>query len=178
MAYALIVDEQVAEYPIYSLFDKYPNISFTIPITSTEFPPGIVEVQEVAAPTVNYTQDVREDTPVKVGEVWQQTWSVLQTPQEEVTKRVEALKVILQKAVQNRLDTFAQTRNYDGILSCCTYYNSTFQKFQQEAAYCVQVRDSTWETCYTILAQFEAGQRPMPTVAELLAELPALQWPT
>jgi hypothetical protein len=177
MAYALIVNEQVAEYPIYSLFDKYPNISFSLPIDNTQFPVGIVEVQETVKPTINYTQDLREDTPVKVGEFWQQAWTVLQTPQEEVTKRVEILKNILQKAVQNRLDSFAQTRRYDSMLSCCTYYNSTYQKFQTEAQYCVQARDSTWEACYAILAQFEAGQRPLPTVEQLLSELPTLQWP-
>ena len=177
MSYALIENEQVVEYPINSLFDKYPNISFTLPLDSTQLPAGIVEVQTVQVPVVDYTQDVREETPVKQNGVWKQSWTVLQAPQVEIDKRVQALKVILQKAVQKRLDDFAQTRGYDNILSCCTYAASTVQKFQQEAQYCVQARDEHWSMCYTILQEFEAGTRAMPTVPELLGLMPALQWP-
>lgn len=81
-------------------------------------------------------------------------------------------------AIQQRLDDFARTRNYDGILSACTYVTSTVPKFAAEGQYCVQARDATWATAYQILAQVQAGQRPMPaTVADIEADLPALQWP-
>ena len=177
MAYALIENEQVIEYPIYSLFDKYPNTSFTLPLDSTQFPAGIVEVKLTTKPTIDYTQDALEQTPVKIDEIWQQSWTVVQTPQVEVDRRIQSLKAILQTAVQKRLDDFAQTRGYDNILSCCTYATSTVQKFQQEAQYCVQARDSHWSACYTILQEFEAGTRAIPTVPELLGLMPALQWP-
>ena len=81
-------------------------------------------------------------------------------------------------ATQARLDTFAQTRHYDGILSACSYATSTLPKFQAEGQYCVQARDATWAALYTILAQVEAGERPLPAgYAELEAELPVLAWP-
>lgn len=81
-------------------------------------------------------------------------------------------------ATQNRLDTFAQTRNYDGILSACTYATSTVPKFQVEGQYCVESRDATWAKLYEILAEVEAGTRPMPTgYASIENELPVLQWP-
>ena len=79
--------------------------------------------------------------------------------------------------VQQHLDTFAQTRNYDGIMSACTYATSTVPKFASEGQYAVEVRDATWAKCYEILAAVEAGSRPMPTLDELLAELPVLAWP-
>ena len=177
MSYALVENEQVVEYPIHSLFDKYPNISFSLPIDNTQLPAGIVKVQTVAAPAVEYTQDVLEGTPVKQNDIWEQSWTVVQTPQAEIDRRIESLKTILQTAVQKRLDDFAQTRGYDNILSCCSYATSTIQKFQEEAQYCVQARDSHWSMCYTILQEFEAGTRVMPTVPELLGLMPALQWP-
>lgn len=80
-------------------------------------------------------------------------------------------------AIQARLDTFAQSRNYDGILSACTYATSTVPKFAAEGQYCVDARDATWTRSYEILAEVEAGNRAIPTEAELMAELPVLSWP-
>lgn len=79
--------------------------------------------------------------------------------------------------VQQHLDTFAQTRNYDGVLSAATYATSTVPKFAAEGQYAVEARDATWAKCYEILAAVEAGSRPMLTLDELLAELPVLTWP-
>lgn len=81
-------------------------------------------------------------------------------------------------AVQKRLDTFAHTRNYDNILSACTYATSTVPKFKTEGQYCVDLRDSTWSTLYTLLAEVEAGTKPMPaTVEEVISLLPTMEWP-
>lgn len=80
-------------------------------------------------------------------------------------------------AIQQRLDDFAKTRGYDGVLSACTYATSTVAKFQAEGQYCVDARDATWSTCYAILGAVQAGTRPMPTLAEIEAELPVLEWP-
>lgn len=80
-------------------------------------------------------------------------------------------------AIQKRLDDFAHTRNYDGILSAATYATSTAPKFAAEGQYAVEARDATWAKGYEILAAVEAGQRSAPTLDELAAELPALAWP-
>jgi hypothetical protein len=79
--------------------------------------------------------------------------------------------------MQERLDAFARTRNYDGILSAATYATSAVPKFKAEGQYAVEARDATWAKCYEILAAVEGGTRPMPTMEELIAELPVLTWP-
>lgn len=80
--------------------------------------------------------------------------------------------------IQARLDNFARTRNYDGILSACTYATSTVPKFAAEGQYCVQLRDATWASAYQILAEVQAGTRAMPTsIADIEADLPVLAWP-
>ena len=79
--------------------------------------------------------------------------------------------------VQKYLDDFARTRNYDGILSAATYATSAVPKFKAEGQYAVEARDATWAKCYEILAAVEGGTRPMPTMEELIAELPVLTWP-
>ena len=81
-------------------------------------------------------------------------------------------------ATQKRLDDFAHTRNYDGILSLCTYATSAVPKFKREGLYGVEARDATWAALYTILAEVEAGTRPPPSgFADVEANLPALAWP-
>ena len=82
------------------------------------------------------------------------------------------------KAVQLRLDTFAQSRNYDSILSASTYATSAILKFQTEGQAAVNARDSTWATLYTILAEVQGGTRPMPTgYVDIEPDLPQLTWP-
>lgn len=81
------------------------------------------------------------------------------------------------RAVQFTLDSKAAERNYDGILSACTYASSTVAKFKAEGQTCVNWRDAVWGKCYTVLAQVQSGAIAAPTVAGLLAQLPALVWP-
>lgn len=80
-------------------------------------------------------------------------------------------------AVQSRLDTFARMRNYDGILSACTYAASAVPRFAAEGAYAVTARDSTWAKCYDLMDQVQAGTIPQPTLEQFAAMLPALEWP-
>lgn len=82
-----------------------------------------------------------------------------------------------QEAVQARLDGKAQERGYDGILSLCTYANSSVPQFAAEGKAGEAWRDAAWGECYAILAAVQAGQRPQPSIDELLAELPVMAWP-
>lgn len=120
--------------------------------------------QRVTGPTYSFdgTQVVRN-------------FAVEAIPAEEL---LQALQQEIVQATQARLDDFARTRSYDGILSACTYATSSVPKFQAEGQYCVVARDETWATLYTILAEVEAGVYPMPTsFADIEPELPALVWP-
>ena len=83
----------------------------------------------------------------------------------------------LTNVVQRRLDDFAQTRNYDGVLSAASYATSTNPKFAAEGQYAVNARDATWAACYAVMDDVLGGLRPIPMETELMAELPALEWP-
>jgi hypothetical protein len=88
------------------------------------------------------------------------------------------VQAVVVQATQQRLDDFAKTRNYDGILSACTYATSTVPKFQGEGQYAVGARDATWGALYQIMAEVMAGTRPMPTIfADVEPDLPTLVWP-
>jgi len=80
-------------------------------------------------------------------------------------------------AIQSMLDDKAKERGYDSILSLCTYATSTAAKFSKEGQAAVEWRDEVWAKGYAILADVEGGERAIPTVDELLSELPVFVWP-
>jgi hypothetical protein len=175
----------------------FPNTSFANPFTP---PDNYAVVFPAPQPTASIIQSVREITPVlTVKGHYEQTWEIVpkfveytdeqgvtHTVQEQETAAImadaeaktQAFIASVTVATQARLDDFAKTRNYDGILSACTYASSPSPKFSGEGQYCVNVRDSTWATLYALMAEVQGGQRSMPaTVADVLAELPVLVWP-
>ena len=97
------------------------------------------------------------------------------------TQPVQEVKAEIQKrltdGVQNWMDTKVQERNYDNVHTCVgTYLYSPIEKFRLEAE---AVRDwvsYVWAKCYEILAQVEAGERDIPTLEEVISELPVLVW--
>lgn len=114
--------------------------------------------------------------PEGAGIGWQLVDDVWTAPVEAVDPAKVIAEIV--KKVQKRLDDFARTRAYDGILSACTYATSTVTKFQTEGQYCVNARDATWSKCYEILAEVENNIRPpVYTYEEIESELPVLQWP-
>lgn len=111
------------------------------------------------------------------GELVQQ-WSVVPLTDEEKATAARAVQNDIVTNTQKRLDDFARTRNYDNILSACTYATSTVPKFAAEGQYCVNARDSTWATLYQVMAEVQAGTRPMPSgYADIEPLLPVLEWP-
>jgi hypothetical protein len=91
--------------------------------------------------------------------------------------KVAKIKAEITQAVQQRLDAFAQTRNYDSILSACTYASSTVQQFAYEGQQCIDLRDATWGKLYQTMQEVETGTRQMPAgYADIEAELPVLSW--
>jgi len=83
----------------------------------------------------------------------------------------------LTKAVQGHLDSTARTRNYDGILSLCSYATSLDPVFHAEGQAGVEWRDAVWRMAYVIMAEVKAGTRPVPTPGELIDALPEMLWP-
>lgn len=78
---------------------------------------------------------------------------------------------------QKRLDAFAQTRGYDGIVSLCSYATSANPTFGAEGQRGVALRDATWQALIDLKQAVINGERSMPGSWEAVeAELPALTW--
>ena len=126
-----------------------------------------------------FTQTVDEFPPafVESSNQWERQWAVRAATAQEIADRKSALIDDYSSKTQQRLDSFAQTRAYDGILSACTYASSPTTKFAAEGQYCVGARDATWAALLMILNDVEQGLRDIPTWEEVESELPLLVWP-
>lgn len=115
-----------------------------------------------------------------VSQAEQGKFEAVEAPRREAlaAKQTAEFVAAVTEAAQARLDTFAQTRGYDGVLSACTYAPSTVANFAVEGQYCVDARDGTWATLYTVMGEVQVGTRPMPASVEAVMELlPVLAWP-
>jgi hypothetical protein len=159
------------EYPLtewaVKTLPEFDNICFPDPFVPPE---GYAEVLEEAPQFDVFTQVAVEGGPrLDPDGQWRQTWVISPRAQDAIVADVQAL-------VQQRLDDFFRTRDYDGVLSAATYATSTVPKFQAEGQYAVNVRDAHWAVCYDILAEATANG-VVPSLAEIEARLPALVWP-
>lgn len=82
-------------------------------------------------------------------------------------------------AVQQVLDSVAQSKGYNDIISACSYAAQVVgQPFQAEGAAFLTWRSTVWSTSYAMLAQVSAGTIAMPTVEQALALIPTFVDPS
>ena len=73
--------------------------------------------------------------------------------------------------IQAHLDVSAQEAGYDNILTACSYVGAP-NPFEAESKTFVAWRGNVWAYCYGELQKVIAGTRPMPTLSEIISELP------
>ncbi len=183
--YTKIINGVVDQYPytLQELYEDNPGVYFPADLTNE-----ILVAHNAARVVVTgqpehdaMTQGAVEITPIYSAERsrWEQAWQIVPLSAVQIAANAIELQSQIVAATQERLDAFARTRSYDGILSACTYATSTVSTFQAEAQYCVSARDATWAKLYQILAEGEAGVRPVPSCYKNIEpELPQLVWPT
>lgn len=79
-------------------------------------------------------------------------------------------------AIQAYLDQTAQSRDYDNTYTCLSYLSSTDETWNREAHTFNAWRDQVWRKCHEILNAVMAGTIAQPTVDELIAMLPVIDW--
>ena len=94
-------------------------------------------------------------------------------------KPQELIEAELQKhytdLIQRILDVEAQKLGYDNCNSVCTYVDTGVAKFDAEGVAFRKWRSAVWAKGYELLAEVQAGARPVPTEEELVAMLPVLE---
>lgn len=193
--YARVEEGKIVEYPVYLLhitnrahpIDWYTEVKFDTKPTVPEF----FSLKEL--PTV-----IGKDVVVKYELIPDTLDSILyrlyfprpahgEAPSPdpvEVTyatippSTVERIITLTKALVQKRLDDFAALKNYDGILSVCSYGGSNNPMFKAEADIAVAARDNSWLALYQYIGGVQAGVIPVPkSFQEIEVALPELTWP-
>lgn len=110
--------------------------------------------------------------PSRIGDVWDGEKFVTPTVEPPAPTQDD-----YKDAVQAHIDAVARSRNYSDGVSLASYVASTVSGWAAEAQTFVAWRDSVWAYAYGELEKVVMGVRQQPSVAELIAELPAIAWP-
>ena len=100
----------------------------------------------------------------------------MKTEEEKQKEIAEQRFKDIQNAVQAVLDGKAKEKNYDNGFAVASYALSTNDTFRSEAGKFIAWRDAVWAKCYQILDAYKAGEIEMPSVENVLAVLPELEW--
>jgi hypothetical protein len=93
-------------------------------------------------------------------------------------KAAAAYQQVFAAAIDRHIDKTAKARDYDSGESLAGYVNSTIPAWAAEAQAFVTWRDAVWVYAYQELASVTQGQRTQPAVAEFIAKLPQITWPS
>lgn len=153
-----------------------PNTSF--PISGFTAPDGFAVVSTAEKPAFDpMAESVVEGAPIYTGGQWVQTWTVVALDGAAIAKKIGAYQRSIVDGIQEYLDAECRAHNYDGILSLCSYATSASPKFGPEGRAGVLWRDAVWMTSFNIENAVQAGARAMPSLADVLSELPEMSWP-
>ena len=86
----------------------------------------------------------------------------------------EQIQAALEALIQQRMDNFAQSVNFDNLASACLTGLQPVGTYRQaDGAPFVELRYKTWQKAAEIRDAVIAGTRPEPTWEEIEAELPS-----
>lgn len=177
---------EVVKYP-YTREDfraDYPYIS----LSAGPISPGALSGVAVPVAVVHQTRrpeyDEINQVCVEVDPVWDaktsrflQQWEVRDVDQEKAEGNKERRYAHIEAEIKHLLDEVVRLRKYDNFLSAASYVNSMNPSYASEALAAVHWRDLVWATWIQIQTEVNAGIREVPTVEEVLNELPQIQWP-
>ena len=101
-------------------------------------------------------------------------YEVCAIPEPGKEEQEAALQKYYTDLIQRILDVEAQKLGYDNCNSVCTYVDTGVQKFDAEGVAFRKWRSAVWAMGYELLAEVQAGTRPVPTEKELVELLPKL----
>lgn len=129
--------------------------------------------------TVTYVRDFYQSigmTLMEVEEAYNDGWYLAGKAPAPPAPTPEQIIKSYEDAVQKHLDQTAQSRGYDNTYTCLSYLSSTDEIWNREANAFNAWRDQVWRKCHEILNAVMAGTIQPPTVEELIAQLPVIDW--
>lgn len=81
-----------------------------------------------------------------------------------------------EQQVDKWMDSVVQTRKYTSIHTCASYRGSSIPKFNAEGTAAFEWRDKVYSQLYVYIDDVLCGRKPIPSVEQLISELPTINW--
>ena len=89
--YAKIINDQVVDYPILNIRQRFPHLSLPEVILDADLPAGYFCVQPGSPPAFDpITQRIEQAAPQRQGNAWVQAWRVVDLSGAELAERSQA----------------------------------------------------------------------------------------
>jgi len=162
------------KYPVVEEIWNWMDNNLSTTVENGESGIGEYPIQEIPQPEYNpIFQRVEPDIEI-IDNIQYRKWNIVDLTTAE---KIANITTYFQKIMEDRLNSFAQSRGYDNIISASTYINSPITKYDTEARRCIELRSLLWDTGYVILEEIVTGVRQIPTsLEEIESELPELTW--
>lgn len=80
------------------------------------------------------------------------------------------------RAIEDHIEATAQAKSYSSAVSCASYVADPNPVWAAEAQAFIAWRSAVWTRVFELLAEVQMGKRAVPTIAQLIAELPEMEW--
>jgi len=98
-------------------------------------------------------------------------WSFKPLPTEQ------EIQDALEKEIEAWMNSVVAEKHYDSIDTCIARYtDSPNPQYAAEAKAVKAWNTAVWDKCWDILAEVKTGTRPIPSLEEVIYELPKLEW--
>ena len=137
------------------------------------FYPFIPAVQPAFNPAIQkLVQELHFD-----GEQVNQLWTVANLTDAEKMDYLRGQRAMLKSFLDRYMDSQVAPKDYDNILTACTWINASNQEWASDAQTASAFREECFKRAYQIESDVLAGLRPVPTEAEFQAAMPVLWSP-
>jgi hypothetical protein len=155
--------------------DGTPPQLITVENPACKIPADAVEITEA-----QYHEYYAAINAQKILSVVGEQVFIVDPPPLTTTEILLNLKTDMVAGVQKHMDDAAKALGYDDIKSAVTYAEEpAVAKFQNEGLAFRQWRSLVWASCYTILESYVFDpEQPLPTLADLIVQLPELELPS
>ena len=177
-----IDNNQVVKYPYDSskLRMEHPNVSFPAVITEdilAQYSIHIVAVESTPECDKATQKIVISEIPELINGVWTIKQTVVNKTEEEINeylaKKVQDIAEKMEQGIENHINETVKSRGYNSQDSIAKYLVSGNPFYDECTAISLWI-GSVWVYSHQVQADVMAGTRTMPTIEELIAELPAL----
>lgn len=181
--FARVEFNRIIEYPVSVAEIKarqiplsyFRQVAFENPVTAPDFHKVVEHIRlEKDTPVVSYSVE-----PMGIQEILDLLWEGKETlsPNDIPPQAVKALFGLASAAVTKQLDDFAKTKDYDNIVSLCSYLDDPDENLDKEGRRGRLLRSQAWTSMREFQSKVLTGEIPIPrTEKELLPCVPELTW--